>query len=237
MKLSSFICFVLLVFSATTTASGKTASGTSVNDQNVFNLSEFGAVGDGISDDGPALQNALNAIAAAGGGTLFVPAGRYAIDTPVQKDFTGQAASLTILGVESLTPVPPPNSIGEVLARGLDLTSEFAPRTGDQAIAINITGLQSLLIKDITFIGTPGINTDALVTLALNDVWEATIRHCEFYGLGSFSAGGAIVLAVRCHLNITESVFLGSACNSAFNTSVVQKSRVERRDCFRHSLL
>lgn len=220
---------ILLVFALVPSVSGRPSAGNAGNSsltpqssENLFNLSDFGAVGDGITDDGPALQEALNAIAAAGGGTLFVPAGRYAISTPVQRAFTGMGASLTILGVESLTPVPPANSTGELLTRGLDLTSEFAPRTGDQGIAINITGLQSFLIKDITFIGTPGINTDASITLALTDVWEATIRHCEFYGLRSLVASGAIVQAVRSHLTIEQTVFLGDACNSGVNTSVVQ---------------
>jgi hypothetical protein len=194
----------------------------STNAENIFNLADFGAVGDGVTDDGPALQNALDAIGEAGGGTLFVPAGRYAIVTPVQKDFTGVASDISILGVESLTPVPPASSTGQELTRGLDLLSEFAPRTGEQGISINITGLQSFLIKDITFIGTPGVNTDALITLALNDIWEATIRHCEFYGLSSLSEGGAIVQGVRSHLKIEQSVFLGSTCNSGVNTSVVQ---------------
>ncbi|HEX8352419.1 MAG TPA: glycosyl hydrolase family 28-related protein, partial [Pyrinomonadaceae bacterium] len=44
-------------------------------------LTDFGAAGDGVTDDGPALQAALDALAAAGGGTLLVPAGRYAIVT------------------------------------------------------------------------------------------------------------------------------------------------------------
>src|ERR1041384_515275 len=46
---------------------------------------DCGAVGDGVTDDGPALQCALDALAAAGGGQLQVPAGHYAILTPVQK--------------------------------------------------------------------------------------------------------------------------------------------------------
>lgn len=220
---------ILLALGAVPTVSGRPSAGhagnialTSVNDDNLFNLSDFGAVGDGITDDGPALQAALNAIAAAGGGILFVPAGRYAINTPVQKDFTGLGASLTILGVESLTPVPPANSSGQLLTAGLDLTSEFAPRTGEQGIAINITGLQNFLIKDITFIGTLGVNTDASITLALTDIWQATIRHCEFYGLSSLVGSGAIVQAVRSHLTIEQTEFLGDACNSGAYTSVVQ---------------
>jgi hypothetical protein len=196
--------------------------------ENLFDLSNFGAKGDGTSDDGPALQNALDAIGAAGGGTLFVPAGRYAIITPVQKDFTGLASEVSILGVESLTLVPPPNSSGAELTRGLDLLSEFAPRTGGQGISINITGLQSFLIKDITFIGTPGVRTDAFITLALNNIREATIRHCEFYGLSSLIEGGAIVQGVRSGLNIEQSVFLGSTGNSGLYVPVVQNIEWKR---------
>src|SRR6266498_4170379 len=208
MKTKAILCLLLLIWSGRTVASGKTiARGVSsaghvvsnnsgaISVEDVFNLTDFGAVGDGVTDDGPALQNALDAMAEAGGGTLFVPAGRYAIITPVQKNFSGLASDISIFGVESLTPIPPANSSAEELTRGLDLLSEFAPRTGEQGISISISGLQSFLIKDVTFIGTPGVNTDALITLSLNDVWEATIRHCEFYGLSSLVAGGAIVQA------------------------------------------
>src|SRR5215813_1734888 len=72
-------------------------------DSEPLNLRDFGAVGDGVTDDGPAFQSALDALAAAGGGTLFVPEGKYAIVTPVSKNFAGLATSITIKGVESLT--------------------------------------------------------------------------------------------------------------------------------------
>ncbi len=44
-----------------------------------YTVTEFGARGDGITDDTLAFQWALTTLAKAGGGTLFVPAGRYAI--------------------------------------------------------------------------------------------------------------------------------------------------------------
>jgi hypothetical protein len=187
-----------------------------------FNLSDFGAVGDGVADDGPALQRALDALAAAGGGTLIVPAGRFAIITPVSKDFTGKAYSITVSGIESSTPMPPPSSSGAELAAGLDLVSEFLPQTGASGTAINITGLQTFLIKDISFTGTPDVPTDATITLALNDIWDATIQHCEFYALASMVPGGAIVQALRSHLKINQTKFLGSFCASGHYTSVVQ---------------
>jgi polygalacturonase len=41
-----------------------------------FNILDFGAAGDGESNDGPAIQRAINACHTAGGGTVLVPAGK-----------------------------------------------------------------------------------------------------------------------------------------------------------------
>ena len=186
-----------------------------------LNLRDFGALGDGVTDDGPALQRALDALAEAGGGTLFVPAGRYAILTPVSKDFTGLAASIEIAGVESSTLVDVTGDPPE-LSRGLDLVSEFLPKTGAAGAAVAVSGLNSFLIRDISFMGTSGVQTDALVTLYIQDVENATIYHCEFYGLISQIIGGAIVESVRSGLKIFQTKFLGSAGNSGVYVPVVE---------------
>src|SRR5690349_7965951 len=51
----------------------------------VFNVvdSAYGAVADGVTDDGPAIQLAVNAANTAGGGTVFFPKGTYAIKTEI----------------------------------------------------------------------------------------------------------------------------------------------------------
>jgi hypothetical protein len=50
----------------------------------VFNVKNFGAVGDGITDDTTAINNTVNAAKAAGGGTVYFPApGVYKITKPV----------------------------------------------------------------------------------------------------------------------------------------------------------
>jgi hypothetical protein len=186
-----------------------------------LNLRDFGAVGDGVTNDGPAFQAAFDALAAAGGGTLFVPEGKYAITTPVSKNFAGLASSITIKGVESLKPVSPPSAAGEQLAEGLDLLTEVYPRTGTPADAIRISGLKTLVIKDIAFVGTADQVTDAWNTLYLSDIEKAQITHSEFNSLASI-LGGSIVSAERVDLEITQSKFLGCTANSAAYAPVVQ---------------
>ncbi len=186
-----------------------------------LNLRDFGAVGDGVADDGPAFQAALDALAAAGGGTLFVPEGKYAITTPVIKNFAGLASSITIKGVESLKPVSPPSAPGNELAEGLDLLSEVYPRTGETADAITISGLQALFVKDIAFVGTATARNDAANTLFISDIAKAQIKHSEFYGLSNL-LGGSVVSALRSDLEITQCKFLGSIATSGAYAPVVQ---------------
>ena len=211
------ICLFLLCPHNASLGNGRSHS----TESEPLNLRDFGAVGDGVADDGPAFQSALDALAAAGGGTLFVPEGKYAIVTPVAKDFTGLASSITIIGVESLTPVAPPSSSGQELSMGLDLLTEVYPRT-DTQVAISIKGLRNLVVKDIAFVGTSTVVTDAAVTLLLSDIDKAQIKHSEFYGLATLLAGGAIVEAVRSDLEITQCKFLGTTANSGEYVPVVQ---------------
>ncbi|GAB3468360.1 glycosyl hydrolase family 28-related protein [Azotobacter salinestris] len=44
-----------------------------------FNVKDFGALGDGVSDDRAAIQAAIDAAHAAGGGTVYLPAGEYRV--------------------------------------------------------------------------------------------------------------------------------------------------------------
>lgn len=47
------------------------------------NVKAFGAAGDGASDDAPAIQRALDAAHAAGGGTVYLPPGRYRVRSTI----------------------------------------------------------------------------------------------------------------------------------------------------------
>lgn len=51
-----------------------------------FNIRDYGAVGDGAAFDSPAIQKAIDACTASGGGTVIVPAGNYLSGTLMLKD-------------------------------------------------------------------------------------------------------------------------------------------------------
>jgi protocatechuate 3,4-dioxygenase beta subunit len=191
----------------------------------VVSLGDFGAVGDGTTDDSPALQAALDALAGAGGGTLLVPAGRFAIITPVARDFSGVALSITISGVGSSIAVDPKGD-SRTLSRDLNLASEFDIRAGRDINALTLSGLDTLLISDVTFMGTPDAETDANVALGLYRIKDATIQHCEFYGLSSLW-GGAVVHADGSRLTINQSAFLGCTGNSGLRVPVVLNTNWE----------
>ncbi|MCU7551155.1 glycoside hydrolase family 28 protein [Chitinophagaceae bacterium LB-8] len=55
-----------------------------IQQQRVFNIKDYGAVGDGKTDDANAIQKAIDACNAAGGGTVLIPSGHTFLAGPFQ---------------------------------------------------------------------------------------------------------------------------------------------------------
>jgi hypothetical protein len=60
-----------------------TTTGVRQMGEGVYNVRAYGAVGNGTTNDAAAFQAAIDAATAAGGGTVFVPAGRYLLQAPI----------------------------------------------------------------------------------------------------------------------------------------------------------
>lgn len=57
---------------------------------NRFNVKTYGAVGDGVTDDGSAIQSAINACVSNGGGEVFFPIGVYVVNRALQATYNSQ---------------------------------------------------------------------------------------------------------------------------------------------------
>lgn len=65
--------------------------------RDVVSVKDFGAVGDGVTDDTAAIQAAINAVLPRG--CLFFPEGIYPVNGPFVVDTTGSSALLELIGV------------------------------------------------------------------------------------------------------------------------------------------
>lgn len=122
----------------------------------VYNVkSVYGAVGDGVHDDGPNIQAAINAADAAGGGILYFPHGTYKISTAVT--VANSTGKFFFLG-ESAT--------GTKLKQGTSGITMLSLGNGNQP-----------LLQALTFTATAA-NTGALV--AVGTTARATFVSCTF---------------------------------------------------------
>lgn len=74
----------------------------------VFNVKDYGATGDGVTDDTAAFQNAISEVVS-GGGTLYIPRGRYVITTKLNIDLTNitriNGKGVSIVGDETASTI------------------------------------------------------------------------------------------------------------------------------------
>lgn len=64
------------------TVAGTVAAGDTIKTMGIFNVKNYGAIGDNSTNDQAAIQSAITAAGAAGGGEVYFPPGTYAV-TPV----------------------------------------------------------------------------------------------------------------------------------------------------------
>ena len=175
-----------------------------------INVKDYGAVGDGVTNDWTAFSNA---IAAAAGKTIFVPAGKYVLNTD------GGTLTLTNLAI-----------VGE---RVMDGASSVAPTKGSILYITGTTNIPFKLQRDVLIDGVSfyySNQTDSATpttypaTLSVDptvSIQFIYIKNCVFYN--SFiaidltqTAGsiGHVWIDSNVITGISKSIVLGSAGNS-----------------------
>lgn len=127
-------------------------------------VKDFGAVGDGLTPDATAIQNAINAVSSAGGGTVFFPQGKYNLGTTgltIYQNVILQGAATRYAGSTT---------------RG---TTLIYIGTGSCVSGVNLLDAQIVNI-DLDCTGTTGASVRGVY---LNGAWKCTLRNVSVRGV------------------------------------------------------
>ena len=193
---------------------GSTARTVQAKLRDTVSVKDFGAVGDGSTDDTTAIQAAVNAAA---GAELYFPAGHYKITSSITIN-----NSLSILGVrnQSVIMLATQNMDGFIIGDGTDPTR-------------NATGATS--ISCIDFNPWLGVATSASGScIKMNYVYNIRVFWCTFYGKDS---GGTVRLfngitgdrGTECRVINSSFYYLGGRGYTGVGTGVAANRNIDWR--------
>lgn len=207
--------------------------------QTTLNIRDFGAVGDGVSDDGPAFQAALSVLRVFGGGSLYLPAGTYYCSTNANSENNTYRACGFIPGNTRLFGDNINNTI-IMLANGEAQNSHVLMNQRIQS-----AGDENITIENLTIDGNaqnqsmPAGNASmGLKTLRVRNLRCVNVRFKDVYGQAN--AGGGEGFHVTFDLG-TDAMFVncevvGTTANTATGFSANQSTNVTYLGCTARSM-
>lgn len=174
-----------------------TAGSFQLSGMRIFNPKAYGAVGDGVANDAPAIQQALNAARAAGGGWVLVPAGTYKLATlPLRiyghtrltlmpgTSFVRAAATTMLLNGDSDQTYGGWTGHGDIVIEG-GVWEMKGTTTGltASAMCISIGHARNVTVRGVEVRDLPGYHG-----IEINSTKNGLIEDCRF--LGYIDPGG-----------------------------------------------
>jgi hypothetical protein len=184
-----------------------------------FNVKKYGAVGNGSTDDTAAIQSAINACQAAGGGIVYFPAGTY-LATPTANPALSVPSNVMLVGASRRATVIRRNGNGVLIGMSgpsTDATGATHCRySGIQNVTLSgnsQTGsvlqcyyADNLIFRDVYF----SSSLDRLVNAA--EFWDSRFYNCVFESSGGTNS--ATLPAVHLRNAAASSGFGYSADNT-----------------------
>lgn len=214
----------------------------------VYNVKSYEAVGDGVANDAPEIQAALNAAAAAGGGIIYFPNGRYLCNSAMSVAdgegkffFLGESSSgvtlvqgtsgttLLDLGDENhnqlmgITFEPSSGAnTGTLISAGADGRTVFI---GCAFGALNGAHIDADVAHDVTLLGCTFTQAGASSRMLTGSSYRARLLGCTLAtGAGCTSFDDGNVAVVGCRITMGSAVASSTAVLHDGATSDIQIS-------------
>lgn len=170
----------------------------------VVSVKDYGAVGDGLTNDTTAFQNAINDVKATGG-TLFVPPGTYIVNAlsvasaTYSWEFIGAGSNATTLkhATGNGTLIGGNLAARSITIRGMTLDCEWSTYAHPSANhGISLSDANDILIEDVTI---RDYKNSAILIFAnvAGSYKNAQIRNCRAFGNGVTTNNGFLLDGMR----------------------------------------
>ena len=181
--------------------------------QPIYNVKGYGAKGDGTTDDATAIQSAIDAAGASGGGTVYIPKGTYLIGTtlnlPSNVHVLGEGKDVTILrDHENLGPNriffvqgTPENMVKNISFRGVTIQNGIA--TTDLYTS-GKDGIRCEYVDGLTIEHCKITEIQGAFGIAVKYSKNILVQHCEFY---RWTYSGMSVLVECENIKVLDNVF------------------------------
>lgn len=147
-----------------------------ITEDSIYNVLDYGAVGNGTDDDAAAIQSAFDDANADGGGTVLFPAGTYQLSAAITYDTTGNIP-IHIIGVGKnslLRPTGSTNKVfhitgsagvtrADVIIERLKIHSQAGTSSG---AGIHVSGIAGVYIHDVVIDGDSKMDYGILLSAA-----------------------------------------------------------------------
>ena len=194
-----------------TTRTGGSARYVKTKLEEVYDVKDYGAVGDGVANDTAAIAAAVAAMPSAGGGALYFPAGTYlfttiAIGRSNVLVYGDGDASILLQSGSTTTLIDLTGTAANVTIRDLQMHGAGSAGT-TAAIGIAMAaGTSNIKVQNVSFSGataSTGFNSAVSCSGTSGEYWVRDCRFDRVFGAvaaGTVGNGVLLTAAVRCQV-------------------------------------